>query len=336
MDIPTWLEDRSILQVRHGSNAYGTAIEGSDLDIKNIVIPPAEFVFGCTKTFDEARIETPDTVYYDVRKFCRLAVVGNPNILEMLFVDEEDQLWVSEAGRLLLDSRDVFLSQRLKNSFVGYAMNLVDAVDANGPSTPLQWKGAMHALRLMRMCREVLETGVLVVRRPDAEELIEIRRGEWPWDAVRDTILHEKGKVGEALAITQLPEMVDPGTVDTLCRKVLLSAFALPKNHNLLMEAVDLLEQLLPVATSYATDAENAGWILNIDASIDEPTLHWAEDVDGEEMVCGVPNDPLVGEMTALDEVNPRHRRMCPECEERSKAHQSIEVRMKSVIERAR
>lgn len=43
-------------------------------------------------------------------------------------------------------------------------------------------KHAMHLVRLMRMCNEILATGKVHVRRPDAEELVAIRYGVWSYD----------------------------------------------------------------------------------------------------------------------------------------------------------
>lgn len=43
-------------------------------------------------------------------------------------------------------------------------------------------KHAMHLVRLMRMGRELLETGQLIVYRPDREELLAIRNGAWTYD----------------------------------------------------------------------------------------------------------------------------------------------------------
>lgn len=43
-------------------------------------------------------------------------------------------------------------------------------------------KHAMHLVRLLRMGVEALETGVLLVRRPDAAELLSIRDGAWSYD----------------------------------------------------------------------------------------------------------------------------------------------------------
>jgi len=43
-------------------------------------------------------------------------------------------------------------------------------------------KHAMHLVRLLRMGAEVLETGILNVKRPDAAELLEIRNGAWSYE----------------------------------------------------------------------------------------------------------------------------------------------------------
>jgi hypothetical protein len=45
-------------------------------------------------------------------------------------------------------------------------------------------KHAMHLVRLLRMGYEVLTTGELVVRRPDANELLDIRAGKWTYEEV--------------------------------------------------------------------------------------------------------------------------------------------------------
>lgn len=45
-------------------------------------------------------------------------------------------------------------------------------------------KHAAHLIRLLRMGGEILETGQVNVLRPDADELLAIRRGEWEYDAL--------------------------------------------------------------------------------------------------------------------------------------------------------
>lgn len=43
-------------------------------------------------------------------------------------------------------------------------------------------KNAMHLVRLMRMAEEILTTGQVIVKRPDAAELLEIRNGKWTYE----------------------------------------------------------------------------------------------------------------------------------------------------------
>lgn len=43
-------------------------------------------------------------------------------------------------------------------------------------------KHAMHLVRLLRMGKEVLTTGEVLVKRPDAQELLAIRNGAWEYD----------------------------------------------------------------------------------------------------------------------------------------------------------
>ncbi len=45
-------------------------------------------------------------------------------------------------------------------------------------------KHAMHLVRLLRMGKEVLETGKIIVKRPDAEELLAIRNGSMTYEEI--------------------------------------------------------------------------------------------------------------------------------------------------------
>ena len=47
-------------------------------------------------------------------------------------------------------------------------------------------KHAMHLMRLLRMGQEILETGEVNVLRPDREELLQLRNGEWSYEKLID------------------------------------------------------------------------------------------------------------------------------------------------------
>lgn len=47
-------------------------------------------------------------------------------------------------------------------------------------------KHAMHLIRLLRMAVEIMSTGEVLVRRQDASELLDVRRGALTFDALLD------------------------------------------------------------------------------------------------------------------------------------------------------
>lgn len=308
----SWLREGTCLLMRHGSMAYGTSIEGSDEDIKGVAIPTLPYFLGNLHKFEQAELKNPnpDAVIYDIRKFFSLATASNPSIIEVLFVDPSDQIYVSDIGQKIIDNRDKFLSKRIRYSFAGYAhsqllrIKLHRSYLLNPPqgyptraemglpeqsliphdqllaaeadiqkemfklnfdfleevSEPVkiairntmkemlatfkitmedqwmssarkvglsdnfirimqmerayknqksQWdkyqewkknrnparaaleekyqvdtKHAMHLIRLLRMCNEIMETGKVIVKRPDREELLDIRNGKWKYEQI--------------------------------------------------------------------------------------------------------------------------------------------------------
>ena len=83
-------------------------------------------------------------------------------------------------------------------------------------------KHAMHLIRLLRMAGEILSQGEVLVRRPDADELLSIRRGALSFDA----LLHQADALGaqlERLAESSpLPARPDEGRLNALCADVVV------------------------------------------------------------------------------------------------------------------
>lgn len=136
------LESRTILLVIAGSRSYGLHAETSDVDLKGICVPPIDLYCLGLHHFEQAdsveHIEplvhmlTPDEqeigartrvegTIYDVKKFIKLALNANPNILEVLFCDDGDIRRIEPAGGLLREHRDIFLSKKVVWSYQGYA-----------------------------------------------------------------------------------------------------------------------------------------------------------------------------------------------------------------------
>lgn len=258
------IDKHTVYLARHGSHAYGTSLPESDIDTKGFAVSPKNYVLGFAYNFEQHESKSPeDKVVYDIRKFCNLAADCNPNIIEVLFVDDADVLQMHPAGALIREHRDLFISKKARHKFSGYAISQLKRIrthrgyllnppdhrptreeyglsveskitpDMMGAFDKLvdqgeqvhsnvmelvqqekryrgalnhwnqheNWKATrnekrsaleakfgydtkhgMHLVRLLRMCREILEGKGVLVRRPDADELLAIRRGEWSYD----------------------------------------------------------------------------------------------------------------------------------------------------------
>lgn len=82
-------------------------------------------------------------------------------------------------------------------------------------------KHAMHLVRLMRMCEEILVTGYVLVRRPDAKELLAIRNGAWSYDTLVAWADAQHAKIKELAKTSTLREEPPYGVLDELCVQLL-------------------------------------------------------------------------------------------------------------------
>lgn len=78
-------------------------------------------------------------------------------------------------------------------------------------------KHAMHLVRLLRMGYEILTTGDLTVRRPDAQELLDIRAGKWTYEEVTNYADEMVDKI-ESLTTQQVavPNTPDTETINNI------------------------------------------------------------------------------------------------------------------------
>jgi len=81
-------------------------------------------------------------------------------------------------------------------------------------------KHGMHLVRLMRMCREILTDGVVLVRRPDAEELNAIRDGRWSYEQLTEWANREDKELIEVARTSPLPKQPDRVALDALCQQL--------------------------------------------------------------------------------------------------------------------
>ncbi len=77
-------------------------------------------------------------------------------------------------------------------------------------------KHAMHLVRLMRMGREILEDGELIVFRPDREELLEIRNGAWSYESLIEWAEGQDKELKRISKTSVLPKTPDEKAVQEM------------------------------------------------------------------------------------------------------------------------
>jgi predicted RNase H-like HicB family nuclease len=67
-------------------------------------------------------------------------------------------------------------------------------------------KSGMHIVRLLSVCRELVQNGTMTVRRPDADLLLDIRNGGWTYEKLMEWIDEAMGMIRQAEKSSPLPE----------------------------------------------------------------------------------------------------------------------------------
>ena len=80
-------------------------------------------------------------------------------------------------------------------------------------------KHAMHLVRLLRMGKEILETGKVNVDRTDidAKELIEIRNGSWSFEKIEEYTKTMDAELGVLYDTSKLQKHTDDVKIEKLC-----------------------------------------------------------------------------------------------------------------------
>jgi hypothetical protein len=129
---------KTIFRCIVGSQAYGTNVEGSDIDIKGVYIEDEDKVlgFGYCEQYEVGK----DECYYEIRRFLQLLETANPTVLEMLYVPEDCILEISDEFREVVKIRDLFLTKKCLNSFGGYAVAQIKK--ARGLEKKMNWENS--------------------------------------------------------------------------------------------------------------------------------------------------------------------------------------------------
>lgn len=251
----TIAEAGTILRVQVGSGMHGTSVSGQDdRDEMGLCLEPAEYVTGlarvpagtgadaATVDFEQYERHTAwdrpggvdnrsgagdlDVIIYSARKWCRLALAGNPTVLLPLFVPDADVMFRNEAGAELVANASRFVSQLAADRYLGYlhsqkaAMTGEPGAHTNRPELVAvhgyDTKYAMHALRLGIQGVELLTTGriTLPIPEPGLTYLRSVRRGEVPLADVLAAIDRSETELERLLSSLAVPAQPDRSWVN--------------------------------------------------------------------------------------------------------------------------
>ena len=220
-----------------GSELHGAKVgQTDDTDIYGIYIEqPAEalgldsrehFVWS---TAGNERRNGPDDVditLYSLRKWAGMAAKGNATALHFLFAPTREldpRTW----GKIEANS-SLFLSRTSAKQFVGFADSQFKRLTGEKGSGKkgqrpeyicafgYDTKAAMHGLRLLYECLELMQRGKITLPRPEKDLLIEVRGGSWRLERVLQRAQRMFKEVEDAVKKSPLPDTVDRTAISRL------------------------------------------------------------------------------------------------------------------------
>lgn len=277
-----------------GSQSHNTYVPKDDpdsiddIDIMGVVPLPASHLFGL-RTFDHWTLKEGelDAVVYSLPKFFSMLLKGNPNVIGLLWLREQEHLQVPEWWERVVLNRHVFASKKnVYDAFAGYAKGQMEKMTSYTPAIDAEMqdlektlraygiapteavseknlgasegsvlgkslkryrklckkyhmgymgekrkslvrkhgydsKNAAHMIRLLRMGAEYLQSGEMhVFRTHDAEQLREIKRGEWSLTEVQHLASNLFTQCDYAYQYSTLPEYPDFYTANELLSEI--------------------------------------------------------------------------------------------------------------------
>jgi len=214
-----------------GSQLHGAKVSGyDDLDIYGCYIEPPErilgvlalehFVWSSGSATEKNTADDVDVTTYSLHRWGELIRKGNPAILHYLF--SANALSSSDTWERFIGShREDLISKRAARQYLGFAasqrMRLTGerGMGRHGQRPDLieqygfDVKFAMHYVRLLGECRELLREHTVTLPRPEKELLIDIRSGKYTQNQVFEIGDRLARECEELLEKNDLPDAVD-------------------------------------------------------------------------------------------------------------------------------
>ncbi|MCX3059694.1 nucleotidyltransferase domain-containing protein [Streptomyces beihaiensis] len=208
------VRDHTVYACVMGSRAFGLATEGSDTDLRGVYLAPTPLFWRFEKPPTHVQGPADEQFSWELERFCELALRANPNVLECLHSPLVER--ITETGRELLALRTAFVSRQAHDTFARYAIGQRKKLDADvrNHGAP-RWKHAMHLVRLLISCRDLLRTGELTIDMGDhRQELLAVKRGEVPWPRVEAWMTRLSEEAEAAAPGSPLPPEPDTARVE--------------------------------------------------------------------------------------------------------------------------
>ena len=234
-------ERNLVYLVISGSRMYGTYNKDSDYDYRGIFVPDSDYVVGMHKC-DQVIFEKHhpnfsgkvlDYTIYSLPKFFKLAIDNNPNIVELLFAPEESIKGRSEISSIIINNRDLFISQKSYYTFTGYAYSQKHKIINKGKDNvsgkrkflydKYGWdtKSGSHLIRVLIQIKQLLIMGKIMFPLEESPLLLDIRDGKYTQKEVlemSDTMLSDVDKYFDK---TILPYSADIKSLNELQQEIL-------------------------------------------------------------------------------------------------------------------
>jgi hypothetical protein len=219
-----------ILRIEVGSSVHGVAVQGTDdRDEMGVCVEKPEYVIGL-RTFEQiVKRDQPqgvrsqpgdlDLVVYGLRKFCSLALKGNPSILLLFNVPDESCIKLTNSGRMLRSMAWAFASKKAGASFLGYMqqqrqrlMGERGQMNVKRPELIEQYgydtKYAGHIIRLGFQGIDYMTTGAFPIPMPPEQQeyILAVRTGQVSENDVLTRAGELEAELKDALDSTLLPD----------------------------------------------------------------------------------------------------------------------------------
>lgn len=237
-------EQGTILRVRTGSGVHGISTGSSDRDEVGVCIEPPEYVIGL-RTFEQYMYRDAaqrtgkfdarsgagelDLTIYSLRKFTRLALNGNPSVIETLFTPDQDVIRRTPLGAELQRLAPHIVSMEAAPRYIGYLLaqkRSLESREGKGRDVTrpelierygFDTKYAGHMVRLGIQGTELLTTGriSLPMEAGNANLIKDIRAGKYPMAETIGWADAAVAKLRDLEANPRLPAHPDRDMVNT-------------------------------------------------------------------------------------------------------------------------